>query len=360
MRYKNKTKSIRIVLRLIVGFTTILFVFSLTNALNAESFSSHKERFSKAKRVKCGDTLKYGHFELRGDLTCSKDPDNDDKPAIEITGPAKLNLNGNTLSGDGKIGCIIITGEGARVRNGTLENCKNGILIEESHHNMIINVEASNNDKRGFIIVKGHDNILFDCIAKDNDKQGFLIEGGNGNKMVKCLAEDNSKEGFSVEEGTGNKMVKCKAKNNDEKGFSIKDNGDDNQLFWCVAENNGEQGFIIEEGAGNKIYYSEAYANCRDGIEIDGGSENKIINNLVEDNGNEEACEGDFSPWSYAGIDVLSGSKDNKIKYNHACGNIGCNDVDCTPRERNYWDENCEPTNEWENNTVCPECTPGP
>jgi len=344
MRYKNKSTSIRVALRLFMGLTTSLFVLSLTNALNAENVTSHKGRFWKAKPVGCGDTLENGYFELTGHLDCSET----DKTAIKITGPAKLNLNGYTLSGNKDIVCIQIEGEGASVWNGTVKNCKDGIQIK-SDRNRIIKVNAYNNEKRGFKIDNGHENLLLDCLAEGEP-------------------EEPQKIGFLIEKGTDNKMVKCKAKNNVEKGFSIEKNGEHNRLFWCVAENNGEQGFKIEEGDGNKIYYSKAIANCRDGIEIDAGSDNLIIHNLVEDNGNKDTCiafEEDHKPQFYAGIDITAGTEEhpseyNEIKYNHACGNIGCNGEDCNPRERNYWDEKCEPTNEWENNTVCPECTPGP
>jgi hypothetical protein len=147
--------------------------------------------------------------------------------------------------------------------------------------------------------------------------------------------------------------------------------GDKNLLFNCSASHNGSKGFIIEIGDGNKIWNSSAIANCRDGIEIQGGSYNRIISNLVEDNGNETTCdsfEEDYKPCFYAGIDILSGSEYNEIKNNHACGNLGCissEETICEVRERNYWDEdpgsegNCC-YNEWENNTVCPECYPGP
>jgi hypothetical protein len=343
MRHKNKSTSIRVALRLIVGLTTILFVLSLTNALNAKDFTSHKGRFWNwnAKPVGCGDTLEYGRFELTGDLDCP-----DDEPAITIIGPAKLNLKGYTVSGNVNKACILITGNGARVRNGMVKDCKEGILIEESDRNMIIDVDACNNDKRGFNIFNGHENMLFNCLAKENGNKGFLIEEGTGNKMVKCFAKNNEKKGFSIEKG------------------------DDNLLVKCLATNNGHQGFNIEDGAGNKIYYSNAIANCKDGIEIaKKGTDNLVIYNHVEDNGNEDSCSAfgeEYEPQSYAGIDIEDDCEDNEIKHNHACGNLGCNGKDCTPRERNFWDENvnddgeCVSVNEWENNTVCkePECTP--
>ena len=51
MRYKNRSTSIRVALRLIMGLTTILFVLNLTNALNAEDSTSHKGRFWHASRL---------------------------------------------------------------------------------------------------------------------------------------------------------------------------------------------------------------------------------------------------------------------------------------------------------------------
>jgi hypothetical protein len=330
MRYKNKTKSIRVVLRLIVGLTTSLFVLSLTNALNAELVEE------------CGKELdEYGYFELTGNLNCSET----DKPAIKITGNwVWLNLNGYTLSGNEDNVCIQIEGEGARVYNGTVESCKEGIEIKpESGDNRITLIKSCNNKRRGFRI-RGDKNQLSDCTATNNGRKGFSIEG----------EED--------------------------------ERANDNLLVKCLAKNNGHQGFIIEIGDGNDIYWSKAYANCRDGIEIDGGSYNQVLYNHVEDNGNKEVCDSFaddptnplddyyYKPWYYAGIDIKAGSEMNpseynEIKYNHACGNLGCNGSDesiCEARERNYWDENVNDEgnfaslNEWENNTVCPECTPGP
>jgi hypothetical protein len=298
-----------------VGLTTSLFVLSLSNALNAEGFTSHKGRFWKAEPVMCDDTLIDGHFELTGNLTCTQDP------AIKITGPAKLNLKGYTLSGGGSNDCILIEGDGARVWNGTVENCKDGIEIKlESDRNRITRVKSRNNKRRGFRI-RGDKNLLFDCSATNNGRQGIKIDGE---------PEDDE-----------------------------------------IPPN------PANPANGNKIFFSKAYANCRDGIEIQVGDYNVVFYNYVEDNGNQETCadfEEDYKPWFYAGIDVLSGSENNKIKHNRAGCNLGCvgsDDFPCTAHERDFWDENvgtsgnCDSNNEWENNSIAcknavPECSPNP
>ena len=322
MRCRSKTKSVRVVSRFTVGLILGLFVLGISNAQNAEGSHPHKGRFHKAEPVTCGTTVQNGYYELTGDLTCS------DNPAITITGPARLDLRGYTLSGDKDIGndCIRIRDNGgATVSNGTVMNCKDGIRIE-SDHNKIISVISSNNDRRGFRIDGGNGNLLENCSAMNNGQQGFKIEGG----------------------------------------------GSHNRVSRCSATDNGRHGIQIDEGDRNEISLSTVRGSCRDGIEIV-GNKNSVLYNHVEDNGNLQTCTDfgdDYNPSAYAGIDVadvVSVSENNKIKYNYACGNQGCNGSEnepCVARERNFWDEyvdingNHVLTNEWKNNTVCPEYSP--
>ena len=323
MRYAHKTLTKRRVLRfyrsLVVGLLGVCIMAGL-------SFAKHPKHTPK-KLIDCGDTI-TGYTKLTGNLNCET---YEGDQALTVDG-GTLDLNGYSVIGNSKINCIMMTG-GATLRNGTVMNCKEGILIE-GDRNKIMSVKAFNNARRG-----------------------FRITGGRENQLYKCTAKENGRKGFSIEEG------------------------DDNLLNDCSAMNNGQQGFSIEDGDGNKIYHSKAIANCRDGIEIDAGEGNRVVNNFVEDNGNPEACEEkgeDYNPWFYAGIDVTNNSNNNEIKYNRACGNLGCvpcfdefEDPNCQARERNFWDENVDEfgdsisTNVWKNNRVTcedvvPEFSPGP
>jgi parallel beta-helix repeat protein len=87
------------------------------------------------------------------------------------------------------------------------------------------------------------------------------------------------------------------------------------------------QGVKIDGGNNNKVYSNSVYDNCRDGIEIEEGNDNRLFYNRVNDNGKLETCtyfEEEYKPWFYAGIDVLSDSENNNIKYNRAGCNLGC------------------------------------
>ena len=308
---------------LVIGFLSIFVTagFSL-----AKHNPKHvKKHFPMV--ISCGDIIAT-NTKLTVDLNCDTYGDGQ---ALTVDG-ATLDLNGYSIIGNPDINCIKMT-DSATLRNGTVRNCKEGIVVE-GDRNKIIDVKAFNNERRG-----------------------FRITNGNENWLHRCLAKENGRKGFSVEEG------------------------DHNLLDKCSAMNNGQQGFSIEAGVGNKIFQSKAKANCRDGIEINEGNGNSVVNNLVEDNGNQKACEEkgeDYKPWFYAGVDVTNNSNNNEIKNNSACGNLGCvpcydeaEGSTCKPRERSFWDENVDDigdsvsTNVWRNNrVVCdnvqPEFSPEP
>jgi parallel beta-helix repeat protein len=216
-------------------------------------------------------------------------------------------------------------------------------------------------EKGGKLNLNGHQivgNEEINCIEIAGD--GTRVWNG---AVVKC------NYGIRVR-GNHNKVVSMEVSDSANRGIRI--DGDKNLVKDCLVTHNGKQGIKIDGGDGNKIMLNQVFNNCRDGIEIQEGDANFVFNNHVEGNGSEATCTDfgqDYKPWFYAGIDVLSVSEDNKVYYNHACGNLGCDgsdDAPCTARERNFWDENvgdgdrCISSNNWVYNTVCPECTPNP
>jgi hypothetical protein len=135
MRYRNKTTSLRVVLRLVVGLTTSLFVLSLTNALNAEGFTSHKGRFWNAVPVSCGDTI-TSYASLHADLDFSS---HSGSAALTLQEGANLIMNGKKIIGNSDINCVEIEGDGVKIRKGTMTQCDYGIRVR-SDHNRITSV----------------------------------------------------------------------------------------------------------------------------------------------------------------------------------------------------------------------------
>ena len=162
MRYRNKPKSMRVVLRFTVGLMMGLFVLGISNAQNVEGFPSHKGRFNKAKPLSCGDKI-TSHAVLYSDLDCS---DYSGGAALTLGEGASLNLNRKKVIG---------TEDGAKVWNGIVTHCDNGIRVR-SNRNKITDVKVSDSASRGIRIDKD-ENLLIKCLAAHSASQGIVIKG---------------------------------------------------------------------------------------------------------------------------------------------------------------------------------------
>ncbi len=330
MRYKNKTKSIRLVLRLIVGLTTILFVLSLKNSLNAEDFTLHKGRFWNAEPVEeCGRVLENGRFELTEDLICP-----DDAPAITIDGPVRLNLNGNTLSGNGDNVCIQINGEGAKVWNGTVKNCADGVVVAGTGRHQVFRIISMDNNKTGFK-VESDENWLTDNEAIWNSKENFLIEReSDSNYLIKNIAENGEDKGYYVR-GSNNRLYKNKAYGNLDDALRIK-NGNNNVAIHNIF-NDTESAGVKVDSKNNIVSKNIITNNANEGIKVSSPENdpepelppsNKISSNFVLNNGDAglkidsrgNIVHKNFVKQNERGIRIRS--NDNNVKKNIIIKNV--------------------------------------
>jgi parallel beta-helix repeat protein len=291
MRYRNKTTNIIVVLRLVVGLATSLFVLSLTNPLIAEDVTSHQGRFGKwnVEPVECGDVLENGRFELTGNLNCP-----DDDPAITIIGPATLNLKSNTLSGvpvcededDCNLNdCIRIEGDGAKVWNGRVANCADGVVIAGTGRHQVFRITSMDNDKTGFKLDEdSNDNWLTENEAIYNKKENFLIEKkSNNNHLIKNIAKDGEDRGYYVR-GSNNRLYKNKAYGNLNDALRIR-NGTDNIVIHNIFNNTESEAGIKIDSKGNIVRKNFIKQNDR-GIRIR-SNDNEVVKNIIINNSSE-------------------------------------------------------------------------
>jgi len=140
--------------------------------------------------VKCGDVLEGGAFKLTGDIVCESGD-----AAITLKDRARLNLNGYAVRcNQTKLIGIVLAGSEAKVINGSVSECRDGIVVT-GDRNLIMDVAADNNERRGIRIDGGNENLLFKCSAENNAREGFKIEKGGDNSLFKCLAESNGRQG---------------------------------------------------------------------------------------------------------------------------------------------------------------------
>lgn len=269
-----------------------------------------------AEAIDCGDVIGAGkEVKLDRDLHCSGDV------ALTVIGPATLNLKGHTIYGHRAMDCIVVEGKQAKVMNGTVTNCDNGLMVKGDGQHKIVKIAAADNDGDGFTVDSDGNSLILNT-ATGNGEDGFDVDG-NGNRLVNNMAENCGDEGIEID-GDQNELTNNKSTGNRQDSIEI--DGDENKLFNNTAANDADDGIVID-GNRNMLHNNNAFGNAGDGIEVDGDG-NKLTNNKAEDNGE-------------SGIDLFSGNANNALTKNVARQNGDYDLMDNTQGcGSNQWSKN--------------------
>lgn len=188
--------------------------------------------------VNCGDTIGPNEsVVLTTDLQCS------DSPALILQGPnARLDMDDHELSctstdNNG----IVLRGRGARLMNGTVIGCKDGVRVRGRGSHTIKNMIATSNADNGFDMgdLRGSsNNSLANIVATDNGGNGIEVkDGSNDNQFTNTVASNNS-NGISIA-GDNNQLTNTTASGNSVNGIEIVLGGEGALLVNSVAAGNG-------------------------------------------------------------------------------------------------------------------------
>jgi len=258
----------------------------------------HKQYHKKHKKhietisAKCGETIgPGGHYRLDADLDCSDfETTSNLDAALTVVGPVTLDLRGHSIIGNANLDGILVDGEKAKIRNGTVKDCFNGVVLEGEGHHKVFKMKAVDNEEWGFAVNSDYNRLTVNT-ASDNGDNGFYFIGNN-NWFVKNRAENNGDEGFYGPSESGqNKIYMNRAIGNLQDGIQVV--GNENRVIHNLAKENGYDtdgkvykggydGFEID-GDRNFVYKNRSFNNSLSGFEVD-GRENKILKNRAKQN----------------------------------------------------------------------------
>lgn len=188
--------------------------------------------------VNCGDTIGPNEsVVLTTDLQCS------DSPALILQGPnARLDMDDHELSCTStNNNGIVLRGRGARLMNGTVTGCKDGVRVRGRGGHTIKNMIATSNADDGFDMggLRGSsNNSLANIVATDNGDNGIEVkDGSNDNQFTNTVASNNS-NGISIA-GDNNQLTNTTASGNSVNGIEIVLGGEGALLVNSVAAGNG-------------------------------------------------------------------------------------------------------------------------
>jgi parallel beta-helix repeat protein len=249
--------------------------------------------------VECGDVL-TGVERLEEDLICTTEP------ALTLSG-GRLDLQGHTVICDGSIEGIVLDGDGAQVRNGTVTGCQFAVLVEGIGGHLVTNMTAS----------------VQDPVLDDEEGAEGLRVSSDGNRLIRNRVLLGGANAIRIN-GAGNRVV-GNTVSGSERGIRI--DGVENVVTSNVIGGVGEG--IEVRGAANRIRRNQIAGALDQGIELRGAGNRVIANlavdavgdgisifsqdNLIRDNG--VFSNGDD------GIIVVETFGNNRIVNNRALGN---------------------------------------
>jgi hypothetical protein len=136
----------------------------------------------------CGDVLgPGGYFRLEQDLTCP-----DVRGALTLRDGAILDLNGHTVTcSTTVIGCVVLTGQGAQLWNGTVARALHNVIVLEGTGGHVVWNVTSNPPVDGNTLITSDHNWLINVKARGGTSPTFDIMGHN-NRLIHSQAHCSS------------------------------------------------------------------------------------------------------------------------------------------------------------------------
>ena len=214
---------------------------------------------------------------------------------LTVIGPASLDLNGHPVfcddwNGDGELpDSIVIQGEGARVRNGWIQGCHNGVVVAGDGRHRVEQIESNDNEANGFYVTSDR-NKLDQNMALFNIRNGVEVTGSR-NSLTKNLSRANGVsehhvygQGYLIR-GERNTLKKNDAFDNQATGFSLQ--GKRHTLVQNASTRN-YYGYRVS-GERHTLKKNTGSHNDKNGFEVISqptrGKKIKLIQNVAEYNG---------------------------------------------------------------------------
>jgi parallel beta-helix repeat protein len=267
-------------------------------------------------------------------------------PAVTVVGPAKLQLNGFSISCaeaedsvgilvEGHDGDVLGTGRStARPNANTVTGCVRGVVVSGDGKHRVQGVTVTKSTAGAFVVESDENKIVSNLVRQSRIwsgpnpvpppvaivGSGFVVEGNNNllvaNSAADVEAEEDTDAGFNIQ-GNENVLEGNISKDNEAYGFFV--GGEGNVLDANTALKNLAHAFFLADSAtANVLKHNKAVENgdevLNDGVFVSGfhveGSENRLEENLATRNG------------LYA-IHLIEGATGNVVTRNTASDSLG-------------------------------------
>ena len=237
--------------------------------------------------IACGDTI-------TADTTLDRDLTDCPSNGIVIgAGGITLDLNGHTISGDGKlvrrcrrdqicdVGVANDDHAGVTIRGGSVRGFAIGVGVFRGRNDRFVELNSSRNQFFGFVIAGSSRTVIRDSSGHDNprpDGDGLGVFMSHDLRIVHNSFRRNGQLGMHIEGSTKNLVKGNLVSRNGDFGILLEADG--NQLRGNRSVRDGGTGILVGPGSRNVIA-GNRISGSGEGIAIEKGRGNVVVRNVV-------------------------------------------------------------------------------
>lgn len=237
--------------------------------------------------IECGDTI-------TADTTLDRDLTDCPSNGILIgADDITLDLNGHTISGDGKpvrrcrrdqicdLGVGYDDHTGVTIRDGSVRGFRFGVGVFRGRNDRFVKLDASRNQDFGFLIGGSSRIVIRDCSGHDNplpEGDGIGVYGSHDLRIVHNSFRRNGQPGMHIQDSTRILVKGNLVSHNGDAGMLIEANG--NQIRGNRSVRDGGTGIAVGPGSRNVIA-GNRISGSGEGIAIENGRGNRVLRNVI-------------------------------------------------------------------------------
>ena len=155
------------------------------------------------------------------------------------------------------------------MRNLTLNNNIQGILLLNTTYSTITNCAVYNNSWYGIYLSSSSNNAITNCNVYNNG-DGIRLYDSSNNNITNCDVYNNSDYGIELDESSNNNIItNCNVYNNSCGGIMLYYYSDNNQITNCTVYNNDYGIYLygyLYGSSNTEVHYNNIYNNTDYGI----------------------------------------------------------------------------------------------
>ena len=204
---------------------------------------------------------------------------------VGVVNSTNITVRDLTLTNNGQ-GVLIVFSKDSKIENVNASDNKYGIYLDHSSNNVLMNNNASNNHGDGIYLEYSTNNEITENKIHENRDNGICVHDSSNNNTMQNneVRKNNDDDGIYLKRSTNNEIKNNKILENRDNGIHVYDSSNNNTIQNNEVRKNNDDGFCLKRSTNNEIKNNKIHDNNDNGIYAHDSSNNMITSNEIYDN----------------------------------------------------------------------------